>query len=101
MLNSYLQTQFASLTFTDQKNGVRGEVIGHARSGDQFLCPVQAIVHRVIYLTSNNAPPNTPLSRVYNTNLRVTAKLITQTLRDSIDYLGATNIGFLKKEVSA
>jgi hypothetical protein len=82
---------------------VRGEVIGHARSGDQFLCPVnvKAIVRRVIYLRSNNAPPNTPLSRVYNTNLRVTAKLITQTLRDSIDYLGATNIGFLTKEVSA
>ena len=39
-----LQTRFASLTFTDQKNGVRGEVIGHARSGDPFLCPVKAIV---------------------------------------------------------
>ena len=38
---------------------------------------------------------------MYNTNLRVTAKLIPQTLRDSIDYLGATNIGFLNKEVSA
>ena len=96
-----LQTRFASLTFTDQKNGVRGEVIGHARSGDQFLCPVKAILRRVIYLRSNNAPPNTPLSRVYNTKLKVTAKYITQTLRDSIDYLGDTTIGFLKKEVSA
>ena len=25
-----LQTRFASLTFTDQKNGVQGKVIGHA-----------------------------------------------------------------------
>ena len=75
--------------------------IGHAQSGDQFLCPVKAIVCRVIYLRPNGAPPNTPLSRVYNTNSRVTPKLITQTLRDSIQYLGATNIGFFQKEVSA
>jgi hypothetical protein len=38
---------------------------------------------------------------VYNTKLKVMAKYITQTLRDSIDYLGNTTIGFLKKEVSA
>ena len=58
-----LQTRFASLTFTDQKNGVRGKVIGHARSGDPFLCPVKAIVRRIIYLCANAAAPNTPLSR--------------------------------------
>ena len=40
----FLQTRFASLTFTDQKNGVRGEIIGHAQSGEPFLCPVKAIV---------------------------------------------------------
>ena len=38
------QARFASLTFTNQKNGVRGEVIGLACSGDPFLCPVKAIV---------------------------------------------------------
>ena len=38
---------------------------------------------------------------MYNTNSRVTPKLLTQTLRDSIQYLGATNIGFFQKEVSA
>ena len=34
------QAHFASLTFTNQKNGVRGEVIGLAHSGDPNLCPV-------------------------------------------------------------
>jgi len=39
-----LQARFASLTFTDQKNGVRGEVIGLGCSGDPYLCPVKAII---------------------------------------------------------
>ena len=56
--------QFASLTFTTQKNGVRGEVIGLACSGDPYLCPVQAIIHRVLYLRRYLAPPTTPLARV-------------------------------------
>ena len=34
---------FATLTFTDQKNGVRGEVIGLRHSGDPSLCPVRAL----------------------------------------------------------
>ena len=35
-----LSATFASLTFDKQKNGVRGEVIGHATSGDLQLCAV-------------------------------------------------------------
>ncbi len=38
------QTCFGSLTFTDQKNGVRGKVIGQALTGDSFICPVKALV---------------------------------------------------------
>jgi hypothetical protein len=38
------QARFGSLTFTDQKNGVRGEVIGQASTGNSFICPVKALV---------------------------------------------------------
>jgi len=41
------QARFASLTFTTQKNGVQGEVIGLACSGDAVMCPVKAIVRRI------------------------------------------------------
>jgi hypothetical protein len=61
------RARFGSLTFTDQKNGVRGEVIGQALMGNSFVCPVKALVRRVLYLQSHNAPPTTPLSRVFNT----------------------------------
>ena len=38
----------ASLTFDNQKNRKRGEVIGHARSGHSTACPVYALSHRCI-----------------------------------------------------
>ena len=38
---------FVTLTFTNQKNAVRGEVIGLGRSGSPDCCPVQCSVRRV------------------------------------------------------
>jgi hypothetical protein len=61
---------FASLMFTSQKNGVRGKVIGLACSGNPYLCPVQAIIRRVLYLCLHMAPPTTPLARVFHTPTR-------------------------------
>ena len=51
---------FATLTFTRQKNGVRGEKIGHGRSGHPQLCPVLSLVARVLTLRALHAPPSTP-----------------------------------------
>jgi hypothetical protein len=68
---------FASLTFTSQKNGVRGEVIGLTCSGDPYLCPVQAIIRRVLYLCLHMAIPMTPLARVFRTPNKVTVFYLT------------------------
>ena len=94
------QARFASLTFTDQKNGVRGEVIGLACSGDPFLCPVQSIIRRVLYLRSHAAPHTTPLARVITSATRVTAAIITTCIRDAVAHIGPS-LGFLPHEVSA
>ena len=94
------QARFASLTFTDQKNCVRNEVIGLARSGDSYLCPVKAIARRVLYLRAHNAPPNTPLARVFNSSSRVTSAQITTTIKQAVCDLG-TDLGFLPSDVSA
>ena len=93
------RASFASLTFTNQKNGVRGEVIGLSRSGDPILCPVRTILRRVLYLRTNNAPPSTPLARTYNTK-RVTAASLTTILREAVAFFGP-QIGFLPSDVSA
>jgi hypothetical protein len=94
------QARFASLTFTGQKNGVRGEVIGLACSEDPVLCPVQAVIRRVLYLRQNGALPTTPLAHVYNSTDLVTTEAITICIRNAVTELGPT-LGFLSHEVSA
>ena len=99
-LEQVQQARFASLTFTNQKNGVRGEVIGLARSGDPYVCPVQAIIRRVLYLRQHSAPNNTPIARVFSTTATVTADAITRCIRDAVTYIGP-DLGFLPSDVSA
>ena len=93
---------FASLTFTNQKNGVRGEVIGLSTSGNNILCPVRALARRILHLRRHGAPTNTPLARVfYNQRwCAVTPTAITTALRDAVQFLGPT-LGFLPTDVSA
>jgi hypothetical protein len=57
-----LAASFVTLTFTTQKNGVRGETIGHGRSGHPTLCPVAALVRRLLHLRNHGATPATPLN---------------------------------------
>ena len=92
----------ASLTFTDQKNGVENEVIKLGRSGDPFLCPTLAIARRILHLREANAPGHAPLGRVFTPTgvHKVTPTIITKTLRDAVAYIGA-DLGFLPSEVSA
>jgi hypothetical protein len=56
------QATFATLTSTTQKNRVCNEVIGHARSGDLYLCPVRALIRHLNHLWDINAPITTPLA---------------------------------------
>eukprot|EP00804_Cyclotella_cryptica_P023818 CCRYP_011179-RA/>CCRYP_011179-RA protein AED:0.32 eAED:0.33 QI:0/0/0/1/0/0/2/0/551 len=88
-----LQARFASLIFTDQKNGVRGEVIGLGCSGDTYLCLVKAIIRRVLYLQLNSAPPDVPLARLFNSNSGITASVITSTLTGMPLHCWVQNLG--------
>jgi hypothetical protein len=45
-----LAVSFVTLTFTSQKNGVRGEALGHGRSGHPTFCPVAALTRRLLHL---------------------------------------------------
>jgi len=94
---------FATLTFTSQKNGVRGEVIGLGRSRDPLLCPVLALARRVRHLRQHNAPATTPLATYYDNHNRprpVKPADITESLRASTAILGPS-VGFLPKDISA
>jgi hypothetical protein len=73
------------LTFTDQKNGVRGERIGHCRSHDATACPVLALARRVLHLRAHHAPPTSPLYLVRTADrfTPIRSNAITQALRVS------------------
>lgn len=94
---------FVSLTFTTQKNGVRGEVIGLGRSGHPDLCPVAAIVRRIKHLRTYGALPDTPLSVYFEHGAwkRVSPADITAVLRTAVLALGPATLGFTPADISA
>jgi hypothetical protein len=97
-----LSATFSSLTFDNQKNGIRGEVIGLSTSGDPVVCPVRALARRVIHLRSNNAPATTPLATAFHNTRRhhVTPAMITTALKNCVTFLGP-DLGFVASDVSA
>jgi hypothetical protein len=92
----------ASLTFTTQKNGVRGEVVLHGRSGCVLCCPVAAIVRRVLCLRQHEATPSTPLATSWTQSQQcsVSAGDITTALRLAVTLIGP-DIGLVPNDISA
>ena len=99
-----LNATFATLEFTTQKNGVRGEVIGLGRSGDPHFCPVLALARRVLHLRLAAAAPSQPLASyldpVDSALCRLTPADITSLLRLSVAVLGHA-YGFRPADISA
>lgn len=56
-----LQISHTTLEFSDQKNCVRGEKVGHAATDDPFFCPCKAAGRLALHLQKHNAAPETPL----------------------------------------
>lgn len=93
-----------SLTFTTQKNGVKGEVITHGRSGHPRTCPVRATIRRIKYLLRKNLPVTTALCAYLDNrgHLRhVTSKDVTAALRAGIRLVGQDTIDIKPSEVEA
>jgi hypothetical protein len=91
---------FVCLEFTNQKNGVRGELIGLGRSGNPTFCPVQACINRVKPLRQFNAPPTTPLYAYFLSSwLAINTSTLTKDLRRTVDVMGHT-VGLLSSDIS-
>ena len=65
-LNDVNRVAFATLTFTDQKNAVRGEQIGHSANTDPLLCPAKALARIARRLQQSRASPQDPIYRHRN-----------------------------------
>ena len=73
------------MTFTEQKNGVKGEYITLSRSGDAIACPVLCLARRVLNLRAYNAAEDCPLYVVFDRagSSVVTSSMITAIIRDA------------------
>ena len=92
------------LVFTTQKNGVRGEIIAHGRSGAPLVCPVAAVARRVCYLRGVGLPPTSPLCLFLDSDSNpryVTSRLLTEALRAAVTLLGPANIDLQPHEIEA
>ena len=96
-----LQASLSSLTFTNQKNCVPGEVIAIGTSGSAVACATRAIGRRV-YLRSCGAPENTPLCAFQHAGrwYTVTNAMVTRILRVAAVALGP-QLGLVPKKISA
>lgn len=101
-LTSLHRAEHVALTFTTQKNGVKGEAIGTRRSGHQTGCAVLRILNRVAYLRCRGAPRDIPLASYHDGREWRTVKSadFTQEIRNSIAAIGPS-VGLQPHEVSA
>ena len=74
-LNDVLgKSSLSTLTYTDQKNCIKGESVAHAPTGERHLCPVRALERIVQHLAKNRASAKCPLYRYYDPVNRQTGK---------------------------
>jgi hypothetical protein len=91
---------FICLEFTNQKNGVRGELIGLGRSGNPAFFQVQACANRVCHLRTFNASPTLPLFAFFaNAWQSISSSHLTAELKNAITVLGHT-VGLTPSHVS-
>jgi hypothetical protein len=91
----------ASLTFTTQKNGIKGEVITHGMTGDPLFCPVRALVRRIIAHSLVQTPVAMPICTYPPDRMQtrsqsakrkfVTSRALTELLRMGVRLARATN----------
>ena len=100
-----LAATFVTVTFTTQKNGVRGETLGHGRSGHPTLCPVAALTRRLLNLRLAGALPTTPINAFRPTPEApwqfVLPSDVTTLLRRAVGLLPPALTDFTARDISA
>ena len=64
--NHVYDIEAATLTFSDQKNAVRGEQVGHRSTTDPELCPCKALGRLALHLRKHGGSTDTPICSHYN-----------------------------------
>ena len=88
---SFLSATHLVLTFTTQKNSVRGEQVAQCPLGHTLLCPICALARRILHLCQHGAPPASPLHAYYPQSgiapIQCSAQSISMLLRRTVTLL--------------
>ena len=91
-----------SLTFGNQKNGIKDDTVTHQRKGDTLFCPVR-ILAKITKRIRNyeGSSDNTPISAIWrNKKLNhITSKEMTIALQNAVETYGQTKLGIKKEEI--
>jgi hypothetical protein len=91
---------YIGLEFTNQKNGVHGELVGLGKSGHPTWCPVHALLNCIKHMRHHHASPTTPLYKYFDrTWKRIYTILLTRHLHNTVTALGLT-YGIQPHEIS-
>ena len=103
--HSNLHLEFAdsvSLHFSNQKNGVKNDIVTHQRTGDTLFCPTR-ILAKIVKRIRNykGASDDTPISAVWRNNKieHITSKEMTTALRNAVEAFGQEKLGLRKEEI--
>ena len=93
---------FVSLTFNDQKNGIKGEAMGHGTTEHPVADPVRIAARLIRRLRRGNATADTAISATRNSNTTwrtITSVQITAALRLATKDIG-DELGFRPEDIS-
>ena len=93
---------FVSLRFNDQKNGVKGESLGHGTTAHSIADPVKLLASIVLRLRAAGANAETPLAHSNSSGKWkwIKSATITAAMRASADKIGES-LGFSRGDISA
>ena len=93
---------FVSLRFNDQKNGIKGESLGHGTTTHDVADPVKLLATIFLRLRAAGANADTPLAHSNSSGKWkwIKSSTITSAMRASADKIGES-LGFSRGDISA
>lgn len=91
-----------SLTFTNQKNGIKNDRVTHQRTNDILFCPVRTFAKIMKRIRSYaGSLDNTPISAVWRHGKidHISSKEMTIALRNAVEAYGETKLGINREDI--
>ena len=101
-LSALLQAQEATLTITNQKNGVKGQTIHNECTGDQDS-PIKSLARRVHHILSHGGTAKSYIFDYYQSGKRryINQRDINKAVKDAAEAIGLTKLGYTRDDVSS